>query len=74
MVQLFWVRGQCGIKGNEEADGLAGVRSKSNFYLPEPCLPVAKSLMTRVTKEWFFSNHLLLVCTVKISYVADFLA
>jgi hypothetical protein len=30
-VQLFWVLGRCGIIGNEEADGLAGVGSKFNF-------------------------------------------
>jgi ribonuclease HI len=51
-VQLFWVPGHCGIIGNEEAVGLVGVGFKSNFCLPEPCLPVAKSLKTRVTKEW----------------------
>jgi hypothetical protein len=36
-VQLFWVPGPCGIIGNEEADGLAGVRSLSSFYGPKPC-------------------------------------
>jgi hypothetical protein len=30
-VQLFWVLGRCGIIWNEEADGLAGVGSKSSF-------------------------------------------
>jgi hypothetical protein len=49
-IQLFWVPGHCGIIANEEADGLAGVGSKSNFYGPEPCLRVPKSLMTRMTK------------------------
>jgi hypothetical protein len=45
--------------GNEEADGLAEVGSKSSFCGPvEPCLPVPRSLMTRVTKEWLSSNHL----------------
>jgi hypothetical protein len=57
-VQLFWVSGHCGIIGNEEANGLAGVGSKSSFCGPEPCLPVPKSLMTRVTKEWLSGNHL----------------
>jgi hypothetical protein len=57
-VQLFWVHSHCGIIGNEEADGLAGVGSKSNFCGPEPCLPVPKSLMTSVTKEWLTGNHL----------------
>jgi hypothetical protein len=37
-VQLFWVPGYCGMIGNEEEDGLAGVGSKSNFCGPEPCL------------------------------------
>jgi ribonuclease HI len=50
-VQLFWVPGHCGIIGNDEADGLAEVRFKSNFYGSEPCLSVSKSLMRRVTKE-----------------------
>jgi hypothetical protein len=57
-VQLFWVPGHCGIIGNKEADGLAGVRSKSNFYGPELCLPVTKSQITRVKKERLSGNHL----------------
>jgi hypothetical protein len=57
-VQLFWVPGHCGIIRNEETDGLVGVGSKSSFCGPEPCLPVPRSLMTRVTKEWLSSNHL----------------
>jgi hypothetical protein len=40
-----------GIIGNEEADGLAGVGSKSSFCGPEPILRVRKSLMTCVTKN-----------------------
>jgi hypothetical protein len=56
-IQLFWIPGQCGIIGNDEADGLAGVGSKSNFCRLEPCLPVSKSLMTRVTNEWMSDNH-----------------
>jgi ribonuclease HI len=52
-VQLFWVPGHCGIIGNEAADDLAGVGSKSSLCRPEPCLPVPSSLITRVTKEWF---------------------
>jgi hypothetical protein len=46
------------IIGNEEADSLAGVESKSSFCGPEPCLPIPKSLMTRVTKELLSGNHL----------------
>jgi hypothetical protein len=57
-VQLFWVPGHCGIIGNDEADDLAEMGSKSSFCGPEPCLPVPRSLMTRVTKEWFSGNHL----------------
>jgi hypothetical protein len=34
------------------------VGSKSSFCGLEPCLPVSRSLMTRVTKEWLSSNHL----------------
>jgi hypothetical protein len=56
-VQMFWVPGHCGmIIGNEEADDLAGVGSKSNFYRLEPCLPVPKSLMTRMTKKMVVSQ------------------
>jgi ribonuclease HI len=51
-VQLFWVPGHCGIIGNEEADGLEGVGSKSNFCGPDSCLTVPKSLMICVTKGW----------------------
>jgi hypothetical protein len=57
-VQLCWVPGYCDIIGNEKADGLAKVGSKSIFCGPEPCLPVPRSLMTRVTKEWLPGNHL----------------
>jgi hypothetical protein len=46
------------IIGNEKADDLAGVGSKSNFCGLEPCLPISKSLMTRVTKEWLSGDHL----------------
>jgi hypothetical protein len=42
-----------GFKCFEEADGLAGVGSKSSF-----CGPVPKSLMTRVIKELLSGNHL----------------
>jgi ribonuclease HI len=48
-VQLFWVPGHCGIIGNEEADSLLEVGSKSSFCGPEPCLLVPRSLMTH---EW----------------------
>jgi hypothetical protein len=48
--QLFWVPGHCGIIGNKETDSLAGMGSKSSFCGPEPCLPVPRSLITRVTK------------------------
>jgi hypothetical protein len=47
-----------GFKCFEEADDLAGVGSKTSFCGPEPCLPVPKSLMTRVTKELLSGNHL----------------
>jgi hypothetical protein len=57
-VELFWVPGHCGIIENEEADGLARVGSKSRFCGPKHCLPVTKSLMTRVTKECLLGNHL----------------
>jgi ribonuclease HI len=50
-VQLFWVPGHCGIIENEEADSLVGVGSKFSFCGPEPCLPIPRSLMTRVTKN-----------------------
>jgi hypothetical protein len=46
-VQLFWVLGHCGIIGNEETDGLAGVGSKSDFYKvwrKRPCLKLARFL------------------------------
>jgi hypothetical protein len=54
-VQLFWVPGQCGIIGNEEADGLAGVGSKSNFYGPGTLFTRPK---VTVTKQWLSGNHL----------------
>jgi hypothetical protein len=47
----FGLSGHCGIVGNEEADGLAGVGSESSICGPEPCLPVPRSLMTRVIKK-----------------------
>jgi hypothetical protein len=56
-VQLFRVPSHCGMIGNEEADGLAGVGSKSSYCGLEPCLPVQKSLMTRVTKELLSGNN-----------------
>jgi ribonuclease HI len=55
-VQLFWVLGHCGIIANEAADEMVGPGSKSNFYGTEPCLPILKSLITRVTKEWLSGN------------------
>jgi hypothetical protein len=37
---------------------MAGVGCKSSFCGPEPCLPVARSLMTRVTEKWLSGNHI----------------
>jgi hypothetical protein len=56
-VQLYWVTGHCRIIGNEEADGLAGLGSKSDFYESEPCLPVPKALLTHLTEKWLVASH-----------------
>jgi hypothetical protein len=57
-VQMFWVPDHCGIIWNEVADGLTWMGSKSSFCGLEHCLPVPKSLMTRVTKKLLSVNHL----------------
>jgi hypothetical protein len=50
--------GTLGRIGNKDVGGMAGSGSKSNFCGSEPCLPVPKSLMTRVTRDGLSGNHL----------------
>jgi hypothetical protein len=56
-VQLHWFTGQSGIIGNEEAHDLAGLGSKSDVYVLEPCLPVLEALMTCIPEEWFITSQ-----------------
>jgi hypothetical protein len=42
--------------GTEEADGLAGLGSKSDYCEPKLWLDISKALMTRITEEWLIAS------------------
>ena len=42
VVELYWVPGHAGVRGNEIADGLARSGSALSFLGPEPALGVSK--------------------------------
>jgi hypothetical protein len=56
-VELYWVPGHAGVRGNETADGIARNGSSSDFVGPEPALGISRQdFLTRINR-WLENQH-----------------
>ena len=57
-VELYWVPGHAGVRGNEIADELARDGSALKFVGPEPALGVCRQDIRRITRRrWLVNQH-----------------
>ena len=56
-VELAWVKGHCGIPGNEQADSLAKEATVLPFSGPEPAVPISLSWLSAELSELIVSQH-----------------
>jgi ribonuclease HI len=59
-VELYWVPGHAGIRGNEIANKLASYGSVQRFVGPKPFLGVSRQNIRRKIKCWVENQHLVL--------------
>lgn len=57
-LDLVWIPGHSGIKGNDLADSLARAGASITFNGPEPVLPVSVAFIYREIKSWALDSHL----------------
>jgi len=56
-VELLWVPGHSGVRGNEITDGLAREGSVQQFVGPEPTVGVSVKNARRKRKGWIDNQH-----------------
>jgi ribonuclease HI len=54
---LYWVPGHAGVRGNENANGLARCGSASRFVGPEPALGVSRQDLRNKISLWLVNQH-----------------
>jgi ribonuclease HI len=59
-VELYWVPGHAGLRGNEIADKLAKDSSVQKFVGPEPFLGVSNQNTRRKIKRWMDNQHFIM--------------
>ena len=56
-VELYWVPGHAGVRGNEIADELARDGSALKFVGPEPALGVSRHDIRKRIRRWLVNQH-----------------
>jgi ribonuclease HI len=56
-VQLYWVPGHAGVRGNETADGLVRNGSASDFVGLEPALGISRQDFRSRINRWLENQH-----------------